>query len=269
MIILAIVGSLIIFGGGYFVYAYFRVGHILSNDRLLNQAISNTETAGGSIDPAALDKGEAGAVRQEAQLLSTDTETVKTSVQFSHINYLISLLADYHQLYGSYPSSLADLQTKEAGIVEICRTHSGCDSKKISSPVSTNYIYDTFTSAVYPYERTSTGLRLTYTMGHCKTKGMCQYFASFYRQGKNTMTENDYSLEKQDPSDNSNIAQSSTVTLSSVDTDGDGLTDAEETTTYHTNPNLRDTDGDGFSDGEEVKNGYNPNGPGKLVNPTP
>ncbi len=49
------------------------------------------------------------------------------------------------------------------------------------------------------------------------------------------------------------------------DTDGDGLTDREEVYVYHTNPLNPDTDGDGFKDGDEVKNGYNPNGPGKLL----
>ena len=49
-----------------------------------------------------------------------------------------------------------------------------------------------------------------------------------------------------------------------TDTDGDGLSDYEEVKIYHTNPLLADTDGDGFTDGNEVKNGYNPNGPGKM-----
>ena len=49
-----------------------------------------------------------------------------------------------------------------------------------------------------------------------------------------------------------------------VDTDGDGLSDYEEVKIYHTNPLLADTDGDGHPDGLEVKNGYNPNGPGKM-----
>lgn len=58
------------------------------------------------------------------------------------------------------------------------------------------------------------------------------------------------------------------------DTDGDGLFDAEEVNVYQTDPLNPDTDGDGFSDGAEVKNGYNPNGSGKLPNapgtvPTP
>ncbi|MFA4873495.1 MAG: hypothetical protein WC659_06235 [Patescibacteria group bacterium] len=49
-----------------------------------------------------------------------------------------------------------------------------------------------------------------------------------------------------------------------VDTDFDGLFDYEEAKTFKTNPLRADTDGDGFSDGQEVKNGYNPNGDGKL-----
>lgn len=49
-----------------------------------------------------------------------------------------------------------------------------------------------------------------------------------------------------------------------IDTDNDGLSDYEEVKIYHTNPLLSDTDGDGHPDGVEVKNGYNPNGPGKM-----
>lgn len=50
-----------------------------------------------------------------------------------------------------------------------------------------------------------------------------------------------------------------------VDTDNDGLSDREEVEVYKTSPLNSDTDGDGFSDGTEVKNGYNPNGSGKLI----
>lgn len=47
------------------------------------------------------------------------------------------------------------------------------------------------------------------------------------------------------------------------DDDKDGLTNKEELLykTDHLNP---DTDGDGYIDGDEVKNGYNPNGAGRL-----
>jgi len=53
--------------------------------------------------------------------------------------------------------------------------------------------------------------------------------------------------------------------INQVDTDGDGLSDYEEIKTYLTNPLSADTDGDTYSDGSEVKNGYNPNGDGKLI----
>lgn len=52
----------------------------------------------------------------------------------------------------------------------------------------------------------------------------------------------------------------------SVDTDKDGLFDRDEVKIYHTDPLNPDTDGDGIPDGIEVKNGDNPNGPGKLFN---
>lgn len=49
-----------------------------------------------------------------------------------------------------------------------------------------------------------------------------------------------------------------------LDTDTDGLSDYEEIKIYKTNPLLPDTDGDTYLDGAEVKNGYNPNGAGKM-----
>lgn len=50
-----------------------------------------------------------------------------------------------------------------------------------------------------------------------------------------------------------------------IDTDGDDLTDGEEVNFYFTDPLNPDTDGDTYSDGSEVKNGYNPKGPGRLL----
>ena len=49
------------------------------------------------------------------------------------------------------------------------------------------------------------------------------------------------------------------------DSDHDGLTDREEVKVYKTDPLKADTDGDGYPDGIEVKNGYDPKGPGKLL----
>lgn len=50
------------------------------------------------------------------------------------------------------------------------------------------------------------------------------------------------------------------------DTDGDGLFDREEVKVYKTNPLNKDTDGDGVTDGDEVRQGTNPNGSGQLLN---
>jgi hypothetical protein len=51
-----------------------------------------------------------------------------------------------------------------------------------------------------------------------------------------------------------------------ADSDGDKLSDYDEVKTYGTDPLNPDTDADGYLDGEEVLNGYNPKGPGKLLN---
>ena len=47
------------------------------------------------------------------------------------------------------------------------------------------------------------------------------------------------------------------------DNDGDGANNLLEYE-YDTNPFETDTDGDGYTDGQEIKNGYNPNGEGRL-----
>lgn len=58
--------------------------------------------------------------------------------------------------------------------------------------------------------------------------------------------------------------------IAKPDTDGDLLGDREEVQVYGTDPLRTDTDGDTFSDGQEVQSGYNPNGPGKILElPTP
>ncbi len=53
--------------------------------------------------------------------------------------------------------------------------------------------------------------------------------------------------------------------LNVSDTDQDGLFDREEVEVYFTDPLNPDTDGDTYTDGGEVESGYNPNGPGKLL----
>ncbi len=53
--------------------------------------------------------------------------------------------------------------------------------------------------------------------------------------------------------------------VSKPDTDSDLLGDKEEVQIYGTDPLRADTDGDTFSDGQEVRSGYNPNGPGKIL----
>ncbi|MBI1961682.1 MAG: hypothetical protein HYS45_03200 [Parcubacteria group bacterium] len=51
-----------------------------------------------------------------------------------------------------------------------------------------------------------------------------------------------------------------------VDSDGDALSDWEETAIFGTDPLNVDSDADSYLDGEEVQNGYNPLGAGKLLN---
>ena len=55
------------------------------------------------------------------------------------------------------------------------------------------------------------------------------------------------------------------TSVNKPDTDSDGLGDKEEIQVYGTDPLRTDTDGDTYPDGQEVRSGYNPNGPGKIL----
>ena len=52
-----------------------------------------------------------------------------------------------------------------------------------------------------------------------------------------------------------------------IDTDNDGLVDADETNVFGTDPMKSDTDGDGYGDGAELKSGYDPLTPKSALTP--
>jgi hypothetical protein len=61
-------------------------------------------------------------------------------------------------------------------------------------------------------------------------------------------------------------AEETLAALSALDTDGDGLSDADELCVHFTDPLNPDTDGDGYADGTEVAAGYSPRyGDGKTL----
>jgi len=68
-----------------------------------------------------------------------------------------------------------------------------------------------------------------------------------------------YQVRAFNSSGDSSYSNGSCATAIDNDTDGDGLTDADEANIYGTDPLLADTDGDGLSDGNEVNiNGTDP-----------
>ena len=59
-----------------------------------------------------------------------------------------------------------------------------------------------------------------------------------------------------------------TLLLPALDSDGDGLSNADELNLYHTDPLNPDTDGDGMPDGWEVHYGLNPVDPTDAAKPS-
>ncbi len=66
-------------------------------------------------------------------------------------------------------------------------------------------------------------------------------------------------VQKQNASAAKSAAAAQKDLSENVDSDGDGLTDNQESQIYHTNPFSTDTDHDGHNDIEEIKAGYDPN----------
>jgi hypothetical protein len=58
---------------------------------------------------------------------------------------------------------------------------------------------------------------------------------------------------------NSSLAIEANIVQDNQDSDGDGLTNYQESVMYNTNPNLKDSNGDGVEDGQAVSMGYSPN----------
>lgn len=67
--------------------------------------------------------------------------------------------------------------------------------------------------------------------------------------------------EPQAPAEQQEPSQEPTTYTTSIDSDGDGLTNTEEAL-YQTEARIADTDGDGFNDGPELINGYSPRSAG-------
>jgi len=90
-------------------------------------------------------------------------------------------------------------------------------------------------------------------------------FVSFNAPVNITLPTNTIDIENFHMSQNSEatIEHLSDV-VSVMDSDGDGVTNVDETQVWHSNPMSADTDSDGYPDYIEIINGYDPNGVGKL-----
>jgi rhodanese-related sulfurtransferase len=86
------------------------------------------------------------------------------------------------------------------------------------------------------------------------------YFYAVYKQKSEYQK---WLVESKEYEANQVVTSNNSLINTTLDSDGDGLVDAEEIK-YGTDPNNPDTDGDTYQDGAEVKGGYNPKGPGKI-----
>ncbi len=191
-------------------------------------------------------------------LSSTEPNALQFREQLSRLKRLRLLALDnYRTLTGSYPTTFDELRPVLTAEARRCATAgtTSCIPYDSFAREGVN-VTDVYTGQPFGYRREGDGYRLTYTMRYYL--GIWTDEQQRYADGPNTATENVVSLE----------APGAKPGDVAVDTDRDGLTDAAERTTYHTDPMKRDTDGDGYDDGTEVRGGYNPNGSGTLPVPS-
>jgi hypothetical protein len=188
----------------------------------------------------------ADAVKQQTPT-SEDLQAERDRTRYRQVNEIRLALTDYVNDHKQYPTALTDLMPTYLKSVPL----------------------DPSAQRAYAYARDDSGFTLKFTL----ETGIFSYAA-----GDHEMTSR--GIDVKPPTTFAPQPQGETTVTSvpaapgtpapqtapdmTTDSDGDGLTDYQETTIYHTDPHKADTDGDGFSDGAEVKNGYDPNGPGKL-----
>ncbi|MGB0757056.1 MAG: thrombospondin type 3 repeat-containing protein [Patescibacteria group bacterium] len=108
-----------------------------------------------------------------------------------------------------------------------------------------------------------------------KPNSLFGFFKNLYSNDVNEQKSTDLAVETKVDSENldeqtnshsnttsgsSNNSEAGVTVSADIDTDNDGLTDAEELA-LGTNPFDRDSDNDGYSDGQEVANNYDPLSP--------
>lgn len=77
-----------------------------------------------------------------------------------------------------------------------------------------------------------------------------------FRAPKSLLTQSEQLIAQQRA-----LAEQQDRVSANKDTDGDGISDLDETNVFHTSPYLTDTDSDGISDGDEVRLGSDPSCP--------
>ncbi|MDD5110040.1 MAG: hypothetical protein PHI63_02390 [Patescibacteria group bacterium] len=139
---------------------------------------------------------------------------------------------------------------------------SGFDLIEQDKPFLSVIPNDVYTGNPFIYQHDDTGYTLTYQVK----------FPPKEERSKPTLLNMEFGIDYDAYVEGVNTADRKTVSReadANEDTDGDGLSDFQEHNVYGTNWLKADTDGDGFLDGVEVKNGFDPNGPGRLPNMPP
>ena len=102
----------------------------------------------------------------------------------------------------------------------------------------------------------------TLTLSNVQSSDATNYQVIIYNPAGN-LTSNAATLTVLPDSDGDGLSDADETSIhhtdpNKTDTDGDGLNDPDEIQVYQTNPLLKDSDSDGFDDAFEVSTGYNP-----------
>ncbi|HCU48107.1 TPA: hypothetical protein DIC39_03595 [Patescibacteria group bacterium] len=235
------IGAVVLIGGGVGAYIMFSGSAEPGAPVATPPAVDNT-TPPPPPTPA-----------PEPASIVTTTPADRDRQRYLDVKNLQTALELYFTDRGSYPVSISELQLGRAGAATLSAAGF---SDYPQNPIYLSQLPADPTSGQDVYYRYLSAAGVTYQIFFSLEEGIRNLAA-----GSHYIDSQGFDGARQPPADETDTDNEAEVSLTppaaSIDTDEDGLTDAEEVI-YGADINTVDSDGDGFADGAEVDNGYDP-----------